>query len=834
MVPISLFISIELARLGLAVFFQWDHHLAAKYGRQVGPLMDKQATTSSLHEAGGEENDSLSKSNITMASSSSSNNKLGKQSKMFYWREDGYCQVKNFNLHEDLAKIKYIFSDKTGTLTKNVMKVSKWGIWKPATGSEGAHLQIFDEEEVAGALLRERSNDVNFYKKHIALCHSVLPTARDNGEIAFEGQSPDEIALLEGISKNGVLLEKRTKKKMHLKITDGSSTDVVNQVTHEDVGILQTIDFTSERKKMSIIMRARDGPTSLSLPENSGVAPATSRILWLSKGADSVMIPNLSISQQEKDHFQEEVDNMSRKGLRVLVLGYKALTEDQFKVFRKAYDSAESSISCREVLISRLLESWETNYELVGLVAVEDKLADFVPSTLEFFIKAEIRVWLLTGDKLETAINISRSSRLILPNMKVCIIDSKSKRVENFWLEMTKLTRMLLDIPSDDDSTNSEYVEIQNLLRVQVDPSTFSEYESRLEQCILAAEAHTDGSTSLRVSRSSMQTKAGLALVLDGSFIDLAVHFKSSLFITLALRCSSVVVCRASPLQKSLVVSLVKAHTSDVTLAIGDGANDVSMIETADIGVGITGREGGQASRAADYSISEFQFLKRLLVVHGRYSYLRLSKLILISIYKNFVLAMCQFWFGIYSGYSAQTLYNSIFLLLYNVIFTSIAPMTIALFEKDVSEKLLMRYPKLYTPLARGYYFTYLQIAKTFLWGLIHSVVIFFINAALFYGNDISNSNGKIGGLGVFQTFLSTAIFCTVTMRIVMINRYRNIFMFIAYGVSILLFIGNLLLFQLGEFLGNDAGLIALQMPQYYLATIVVIAACLGPEYCIK
>lgn len=116
------------------------------------------------------------------------------------------------------------------------------------------------------------------------------------------------------------------------------------------------------------------------------------------------------------------------------------------------------------------------------------------------------------------------------------------------------------------------------------------------------------------------------------------------LLYTIATRCKAVICCRVSPLQKALVVKLVKKYSNSILLAIGDGANDVSMIQAAHVGVGISGVEGLQAARSADFAISQFRFLKKLLLVHGLWAYQRLSKMIFYYFYKNVALYLTQFW----------------------------------------------------------------------------------------------------------------------------------------------------------------------------------------------
>jgi len=153
-----------------------------------------------------------------------------------------------------------------------------------------------------------------------------------------------------------------------------------------------------------------------------------------------------------------------------------------------------------------------------------------------------------------------------------------------------------------------------------------------------------------------------LALVIDGKSLTFALEKDlEKLFLDLAVMCKAVICCRVSPLQKALVVKLVKKHLKALLLAIGDGANDVGMIQAAHVGVGISGVEGLQAARSADVAIAQFRYLTKLLLVHGTWSYHRLSKLILYSYYKNLALAMTQFYVpflpldGLISSMSSRT-----------------------------------------------------------------------------------------------------------------------------------------------------------------------------------
>jgi phospholipid-translocating P-type ATPase (flippase) len=611
-----------------------------------------------------------------------------------FLQADGHCQVRNFNVHEDLAKVEYIFSDKTGTLTRNMMRLSQWGVW------HANKINLLDEQADPGCLRRLLSDVSPFHNslpltdiiesqlhgisldraplleltakeslpmkcddiksfadmqtssthfdsgspgidfgiaaglfgRLVALCHGVLPSNFEEDGQSWEGQSPDEVALVEAVSANGIQLVKRTKRRMTLEIKGRL----------EEYTLLHMLDFSSERKRMSVIIRVRN--------------TIGHRYFVLSKGADSVMLPLLT--GNGGSILQASVDTLARRGLRVLVLAAREINIDIYEAFREALDSAENDLYQRKTRLAAACSLLEKDLLPVGVVAIEDKLQCHVPSTLAFLLSAGIRIWLLTGDKRETAVNIGMSSQLIRPSMLMCTLEA-AETPSSYFQAICVLVRALY---GSCPSFTTEIASAADLKHAAEDVSRF-----------IATAEHP----------------ASVALILDGQLIDATLQRDCPLFIQLARTCSSVIVCRASPLQKARVVSLVRSQTSSVTLAIGDGANDVAMIEAAHIGVGIVGREGGQASRAADYAIAEFRFLKRLLVVHGRYAYLRLSKLILVSIYKNAMLALTMFWFGIASAWSAQTLYSALFLFLYNIIYTSLAPMVIALFEKVSIETFL-------------------------------------------------------------------------------------------------------------------------------------------------
>lgn len=236
---------------------------------------------------------------------------------------------------------------------------------------------------------------------------------------------------------------------------------------------------------------------------------------------------------------------------------------------------------------------------LMGGTAIEDRLQEGVPETIAELAKSGIKLWVLTGDKTETAINIGFSCNLLTTDMELLILKANSRAD----------TSQLLD-----DTLHK-----------------------------LNKEAETDA----EVANGDRK----YALVIDGTTLKYGLENATrDKVLALGMRCASVICCRVSPKQKAQVVNLVKKGLKVMTLAIGDGANDVSMIQEANVGVGISGEEGRQAVMASDYAIAQFSYLSKLLLVHGRWSYLRTSEMIFTFFYKNIMWTLVLFWYQLMCG----------------------------------------------------------------------------------------------------------------------------------------------------------------------------------------
>lgn len=388
--------------------------------------------------------------------------------------------------------------------------------------------------------------------------------------------------------------------------------------------ILNVCEFNSTRKRMSTIVRGPDR-----------------RIKLYCKGADTVILERLGSENEFVDATMQHLEDYATEGLRTLCVAMREIPEQEYQNWVQIYDRAATTIQNRGEELDKAAELIEKNLFLLGATAIEDKLQDGVPETIHTLQQAGIKVWVLTGDRQETAINIGYSCKLIQEDMSLIICNEQTHWETKEFLE-NKVKTIKSTYQRGDD----------------IEP---------------------------------------LALIIDGKSLGFALEKDvEKVFLELAVLCKAVVCCRVSPLQKALVVKLVKRNLNAILLAIGDGANDVSMIQAAHVGVGISGLEGLQAARSADFAISQFRFLKKLLLVHGAWSYQRLSKLILFSFYKNICLYTTQFWYAFYNGFSGQTVYESWTISLYNVALTVLPPLSLGIFDQYVSARMLDRYPQMY------------------------------------------------------------------------------------------------------------------------------------------
>jgi phospholipid-transporting ATPase len=493
---------------------------------------------------------------------------------IYYPETDMPAVCRTSSLVEELGQIEYIFSDKTGTLTCNMMEFRQCSIGgiqyadrvpedQRATGPEDMN-GIHDFRQLrANQQNHPTSAAIHHFLTLLATCHTVIPEKKEGSdEIKYQAASPDEGALVEGALELGYKFVARKPRSVIIEAHG-------QQLEYE---LLAVCEFNSTRKRMSTIYRCPDG-----------------KIRIYCKGADTVILERLAKDNQIVDVTLQHLEDYATEGLRTLCLAMREISEQEYREWQQIYDRAATTVGGnRAEELDKASEIIEHDFFFLGATAIEDRLQDGVPDTIHTLQSAGIKIWVLTGDRQETAINIGMSCKLISEDMTLLIVNEESA------------------VATRDN--------LQKKLDAVRSQAAGGEYDT-------------------------------LALVIDGKSLTFALEKDlEKLFLDLALMCKSVVCCRVSPLQKALVVKLVKRNLKKLLLAIGDGANDVSMIQAAHVGVGISGVEGLQAARSADVSIAQFRYLRKLLLVHGAWSYQRISKVILYSFYKNVAMFMTQFW----------------------------------------------------------------------------------------------------------------------------------------------------------------------------------------------
>jgi len=729
---------------------------------------------------------------------------VGQDLQMYDEASDTPARAVTSNLNSDLGQVEYLFSDKTGTLTKNVMTFKRCSVDGTLFGPP---LAEDDEEglpsfEPLSALARHGD-----FVTCLAVAHTVM---MENGEMHAE--SPDELALCQGAAQLGYVFASRDTDELVVEI-NGAPTAFT---------VLAVNAFTSTRKRMSVLVK---------LPGGAG-----HRLLC--KGADTAMFPRLTdfaSSGVLGAHLQMFAD----EGLRTLIIAHRPMTAAQAEEWLRQFRAAKASVDDRDALLEAAADAIETELVLLGATAIEDELQDGVGETLEALREAGIKVWVLTGDKLETAVNIGFSARLLDPRMRLMRVDGETANVVREQLLTVPARASPKAVAAGGGTFRSADSE-----RWTRAASWWGHVDDDLEQGLLRHDGGSSTSAAATAARRD-EDEEMVAMAITGAALEIALvndALKQDL-LKAALACRVVVACRVSPRQKADVVRLVKrgaqseSGATPVTLAIGDGANDVSMIQEAQVGVGISGREGLQAVNASDFAIAQFRFLKPLLLVHGRWSYRRMAKVVLYSLYKNLVLVLILLYFQAFSAFSGVSLFEAMVQAGYNF-FLGMGPLAMGLFDREISAQFAMANPPTYVSGRRNLNLNPVKLGWRVVEAFVHSIVCFAFPLAVAAGNGLQSdtlghsrkdAHGGSSDMYVLGLVTYTCLFFVMQYKILFeassCTNYNLAAWFFSAGLYFsFLCAYNWLLGEAPEFF--DVAFMTLSRPVLWLLVVLCIGAC--------
>ena len=688
-------------------------------------------------------------------------------------------KVQTSTLNEELGQVKFIFTDKTGTLTKNYMEYKAMSINGKIYGinnnKEKKNKKIINDEfgsitnfnftchEFKKDFINNINKDDTQYNRIylfllcLSLCHSVITDQNSLPKIIYKSSSPDETAMVNCARYFGLIFSGRDIYDNIFILQNNKITGKYEKISYK---LLSCLDYSSERKRMAVIVRA---------PDN--------KIYLFAKGADSVIGERVTQNKELIDITGEHLIQFARHGLRTLMVAYRELTEEEYNIYDNAYKLAMNRPEEKEKLLKEAYSLVENNYFLLGATAIEDKLQDNISDVLYNFIEAGIKIWVLTGDKMDTAKSIAYSCKLLDHSFIIFQFDN---------LNIEDKSELIIIIKEKLKEFIKQYLKLEN-------------------------EKETNNKYGLIVSLTELN------IILGNIELE-------NIFYSLAIKCNTVLCCRVSPKQKAEMVNLVKNRQPEVTtLAIGDGANDVNMITTANIGIGIMGVEGLQAARASDYCISEFQFLKRLLFVHGRESYRKNSFIVCYNFYKNFLFVLPQFWLGFFNYFSGQYLYDPYIYQLFNIIFTCFPIAWFGIYDKEVSYDILMEDSRYYTQGIINKLFHNKRFWKWVFYGILQALFVFIYSfPTCEYIND-----GYLHDLGSQGSIAYSSIVLITNIKILTTTNSHTFISLGFFLFSILSYYFILWLMSLYYAFYNFNHLKMLfKSLQFYLNTFFVIVLC--------
>ncbi|KAJ2942708.1 hypothetical protein O0L34_g2178 [Tuta absoluta] len=699
------------------------------------------------------------------------------------------------DLNEELGQVEVLFSDKTGTLTKNLMVFKTCSV--KGVVYEERDGRLYDMERLHDPVDIGQT-DIKFFFTILALCHSVQISSEEmrklsarlsanfqlksffkkktkksapngtttvtiDGEtlnnimqenkchIEYQASSPDEKALVEVAARAGATFLGEDGNTMLVKV--GEFTEMYER--------LQVIEFTSERKRMSVIVRDKDGK------------------IWLfCKGAENAVFP-LCKNAAMVDTIERDIDFFANRGLRTLAVAYRQVSDEDYENITRAINQLDGKSAEALQQVTQQYRVLENNLTLLGATGVEDCLQDDVADTLAALKRAGIRIWVLTGDKVETAINVAKS----------CNHMSENDR---------QLT--ILNV-CDEESLQAHLAECNSIAR----------------------------ETSYR----------DMTLVVDGTSMSQILDTKYvPIFVDISLKCNAVLCCRLSPIQKAEIVKIIKnSPEHPVTAAMGDGANDISMIQEAHVGIGIFGREGHQAARSADFAFTKFSSIKKVLLVMGHWYYQRLATLIHYFFYKNLVLGNLMLFFQTYSHFSTQSMFDSMYLTCFNLFFTSVPCFILSVTEQRWPSSLLVQNPTLYREIRKNRLMGWRHFVAWCCSSVYHSLLIFFFTV-LFVQSSVVSTDGKNLDLWMFGAVQFHMMVVVTNLKLWLQARYQTFILIASIVLSIILYVAfntfySAVYLQVdGDVLGTYLRL--LSSFSFWMLNLLLIVACFIPDYLLR
>ena len=651
-------------------------------------------------------------------------------------------KVQSSTLNDELGQINYIFTDKTGTLTKNNMQFKAFTVGEKSFGDiynlnednnilekefrdrygKITNVGFFDfNNELRNELINKDKNGNNFLEHlflNILLNNSATidnKKFREKKEIEYLCSSSDEKCLLNFARYCGYTFIDRT---VDNTITIEKIVDQ-NKIYRINYNVSNIFEFTSERQRMSVIMKSKD------------LEGKDNYLLYI-KGSDYII--NKKLANKKTNIYKtisSKIKEYSEKGLRILVFGYKIISQEEYNKFNEKYKAILYNLNHKESDFYDLYDELEEGIELLGVTAIEDELQNKVEETINKFVSIGIKVCMLTGDKYETAKSIASNCNLISKNMNFINLIHPSNSLQEL-----------------ENNLNQIYTEL------------YSNISNNKKNCLIIT-----GEVFFEIT-SSKNT----------------INFFSKLFEL----SETIICCRISPKQKAQIVNIIKEYNPDkITLSIGDGANDVGMILESDVGIGIQGKEGVEASRASDYSLPEFSFLQKLLFYHGREDYRRNSYYIIYEFYKNIVFTSPFVYFGFLNFFSGNSYYDALLIQFFDMFFASLPMFYFAIFDKEYDNDVYTKKPELYlTGISHKYFNTKLFWKEMFM-GFLEGLVITINGCLLYEYNKEGYTDNDIISLGVV---VFSGVVITVNVKILTRASIIDfiLVLFIAFGIGML------------------------------------------------